>query len=98
MTGKSQSTVNKNSNDSSDSRVRNLIKNFFSGKFSPIFLLIVLVLAISFLTRLALLIKTGRGFDWTEKNLTGTLAIGAFFDLAMTTYLIIPFVFQVWLT
>ena len=98
MTRKTQFTVNKNSNDSDDTSVRNAIKDFVSGKFSPVFLLIVLVLAISFLTRLALAIKTGKGFDWNFGNVTGSFAIGAFFDLAMSTYLIIPFVFQIWLT
>src|SRR5690349_19298715 len=74
------------------------VESFTKGRFSPIFLLVVLVLSISFLTRLALLIKTGKSFDWSLKNLTGSFAIGAFFDLAMSTYLILPFVFQLWLT
>ncbi|HSU49918.1 MAG TPA: hypothetical protein VLJ41_04995, partial [Segetibacter sp.] len=74
------------------------VESFTKGRFSPIFLLVVLVLSISFLTRLALLIKTGKSFDWSLKNVTGSFAIGAFFDLAMSTYLILPFVFQLWLT
>lgn len=77
---------------------KNLSKSFVTGRFSPVFLLMVLVLTISFLTRVALLFKTGKSFDWTFKNVTGSFAIGAFFDLAMSTYLIVPFVFQIWLT
>src|SRR3954462_7861412 len=75
-----------------------IASGFLSGRFSPVFLLIVLVLAISFLTRIALLIKTGKGFEWSFSNFTGTFAIGSLFDLAMSTYLIVPFVFQLWLT
>lgn len=73
------------------------VKSFISGRFSPVFFIIVLVITISFLTRLTLLIKTGKSFDFTIKNIAGSFAIGAFFDLAMSTYLIVPFVFQLWL-
>lgn len=73
-------------------------QNFLFGKFSPVFLLFILVLSISFITRLALVIKTGKSFDPTLKNLVGTFSIGAFFDTAMSTYLIIPFVLQIWFT
>jgi hypothetical protein len=78
--------------------ITRVFKNFVSGRFSPVFLLIVLVLGISFLTRIALLFKTGKSFDWTFKNVTGSFAIGSFFDLAMSTYLIVPFVLQLWFT
>lgn len=67
-------------------------------RFSPVFLVIVLIVTISFCTRLALLIKTGKSFDWNVKNITGAFTLGLFFDLAMATYLIVPFVFQLWLT
>ncbi|MEJ7681011.1 MAG: hypothetical protein WKG06_24795 [Segetibacter sp.] len=73
-------------------------KSFLNGRFSPVFLLIVLVLAISFLTRIALLFKTGKNFDWSFTNVTGSFTIGTLFDLAMATYLIVPFVFQIWFT
>ncbi|HEX8277423.1 MAG TPA: LTA synthase family protein, partial [Segetibacter sp.] len=73
-------------------------QNILKGRFSPIFLLIILVLSISFVTRLALLLKTGKGFDPHVKNIIGSFALGAFFDLAMAAYLIIPFIFQIWLS
>ncbi|MDQ6813026.1 MAG: hypothetical protein M3040_04755, partial [Bacteroidota bacterium] len=81
-----------------ESTSASIFKSFTKGRFSPVFLLIVLVLAISFLTRVALLFKTGKNFEWSFKNVGGSFAIGAFFDLAMSTYLIVPFVFQLWLT
>jgi phosphoglycerol transferase MdoB-like AlkP superfamily enzyme len=86
------------SQKSKETRTTTFFESSLTGRFSPVFLLFVLVLSISFLTRVALLSKTGKSFDFSFKNVTGTFAIGAFFDLAMATYLIVPFVFQIWLT
>ena len=72
--------------------------SFSNNRFSPILLLAILVLAISFLTRIALLFKTGRNFDWSFKNITGSFALGTLFDLAMTSYLVVPFVLLIWFT
>ena len=69
-----------------------------NSRFLPVFLLIILVVGISFLTRITLLFKTGRNFDIGFKNMTGSFAIGFFFDLAMCTYLVIPFALQIWFT
>ena len=72
--------------------------SFFHNRFSPVLLLAILVLAISFLTRAALLFKTGKNFDWSLKNITGSFALGTLFDLAMTSYLVVPFVLLIWFT
>lgn len=77
---------------------KSLLRSFTSGRFSPVFLLIILVLVISFFTRMALLWHTGKSFDYGFKNITGSFALGAFFDLAVCTYVIVPFVLQIWLT
>lgn len=76
--------------------IKSIYKRFLTRRFSPVFLLIVLVLSVSFLTRIALLFKTGKNFDPGFKNLTGSFALGTLFDLAMAFYLIIPFIFQIW--
>lgn len=82
----------------SDMRInKNLFNRFLTGRLSPVFLLVILVLTISFFTRMALLIKTGKNFSLSFSNLTGSFALGTFFDLAMASYLIIPFIFQIWL-
>ena len=73
-------------------------KSIFNTRFSPVLLVISLVVAISFITRLALLIKTGNGFQYNLVNIVGSLGIGLLFDLAMSAYLIIPFVLQLWFT
>ena len=73
-------------------------KNLFQTRFGPVFLVIVLVTVISFLTRLALLFKTGKSFDFTFLNVTGVFVIGLLYDLAMSAYVIIPFVLLIWFT
>jgi phosphoglycerol transferase MdoB-like AlkP superfamily enzyme len=79
--------------------VRKKIDNGIAkSRFSPVLLLAILVLAISFLTRAALLFKTGKNAEYSFKNITGSFAIGTLFDLAMTAYLIVPFVLQIWFT
>ena len=74
------------------------VQALFSSRFSPVLLVVVLAVALSLLTRIALLIKTGEGFDFTLLNLIGSFATGLLFDLAMAAYLIIPFILQVWFT
>ena len=80
--------------DKNTPRMKSVYKHISNNKFSPVFLLIVLVLVISLLTRIALLFKTGKNFESTD--ITGSFAIGSLFDLAMVAYLIIPFVLHIW--
>ena len=72
--------------------------SIYSSRFSPVLLAISIVITISFITRLALLIKTGHGFEYSLVNIAGSFCIGILFDLAMSTYLIIPVVLQLWFT
>src|ERR1700754_4774677 len=72
------------------------MKGFLRNRFSLIWLLILTFLAISFLTRVVLLITTH------ASGITGFQGIGSFFigvlyDLAVAGFVIIPFVLQVWL-
>lgn len=75
----------------------NLNLPFFKERFYPIKLIVVLTLAISALTRLALMFKSGAGFDWNLYNFIGAFGLGLFFDLAMLSYFIIPLVLYIWL-
>jgi phosphoglycerol transferase MdoB-like AlkP superfamily enzyme len=43
-------------------------------------------------------LHTGKGFDWTITNLLGVFCIGLAYDLAVSSYIIIPFVLHLWLT
>lgn len=77
---------------------QNIHINPFKNRFSPVLLLVLLVLAISFLTRLALLFKTGSNLNHSITNTGGIFALGTLFDLAMSAYLIVPFVLLIWFT
>jgi len=73
------------------------LKKAFKEQFYPVKLIILLSVAISTFTRMALLLKSGSGFDWNILNLLGVFSIGLFYDLAMLNYFIIPLVLYCWL-
>ncbi len=73
------------------------IKTVLNHRFGPVFLVTILIILISFLTRIALLIKSGSSFDWSVGNIIGVFVIGLFYDLIMASYFIIPLVIYIWL-
>ena len=73
------------------------INKAFKEQFYPVKLVVLLSVAISTFTRMALLLKSGSGFDWNILNLLGVFSIGLFYDLAMLSYFIIPLVLYCWL-
>jgi phosphoglycerol transferase MdoB-like AlkP superfamily enzyme len=73
------------------------IKKAFKEQFYPVKLVVLLSIGISTLTRIALLLKSGSGFDWSLVNLLGVFSIGFFYDVAMLSYFIIPLVLYCWL-
>jgi len=74
------------------------MKKIFAHRFGPIFTIATVAILISLVTRVALLIASKKGFDFTFINIIGVLAIGLFYDLAFCTYLLLPFVLHVALT
>jgi len=72
------------------------LKKAFKEQFYPVKLVVLLSVAISTFTRMALLLKSGSGFDWNILNLLGVFSIGLFYDLAMLSYYIIPLVLYCW--
>src|SRR5438093_7177283 len=80
------------------STIQSGYKKLTHHRFTPIWTLALLVIFVSFFTRAALLIHSAPQFDWGVKNVSGTFAIGLFYDLAMCAYLMIPLVLQLWLT
>ena len=72
------------------------INKAFKEQFYPVKLVVLLSVGISTLTRMALLLKSGSGFDWSVVNLLGVFSIGFFYDLAMLSYFIIPMVLYCW--
>jgi phosphoglycerol transferase MdoB-like AlkP superfamily enzyme len=73
------------------------INKAFKEQFYPVKLVVLLSVGISTLTRIALLLKSGSGFDWSVVNLLGVFSIGFFYDVAMLSYFIIPLVLYCWL-
>lgn len=71
--------------------------NLKSSRLGLIILLTRLILAISFLTRIALLIKSFSQADLTVLQLMGAFVLGTFFDLVSATYTIIPLLLYLWL-
>jgi len=74
-----------------------MFKSILSKRFSPVFLLLSLIIVVSFITRLALLIKSAAGFEWTILNILGVFFIGLFYDIVMASYFCIPLVLYIWL-
>jgi phosphoglycerol transferase MdoB-like AlkP superfamily enzyme len=79
-------------------RLRSLVQKGLAHRFGIILLLVFINLGISFVTRLGLLLYTGKGFDWTITNFLGVFGIGLMYDLAISSYVIIPFVLHLWFT
>ena len=66
-------------------------------RYGGVLVFALLFLAISFCTRLVLLVKTGSGADWGVVPLAGAFMVGLFFDLVALSYAIIPAVLYVML-
>src|SRR5437762_3369700 len=62
----------------------------------PVIILAIAAITISTLTRLALLIQTGSGFNYSFQNLIGAFLIGLVYDLVVASFLIIPMVLHIW--
>lgn len=73
-------------------RWQSFVQKGLNHRFGIVLLLVFINLGISFVTRLGLLLYTGKGFDWTFINLPGIFRIGIVYDLAVSSYIIIPFV------
>lgn len=79
-------------------RLRSLIGKGFQCRYGPIYLLVLIYLTITFSTRLALLLRVHDVFEWSFKNVAGVFGIGLLYDLAVSSYIIIPFVVHIWFT
>ncbi len=72
-------------------------QTLFRHRFGPAVLLVLLLVALSTLTRIALLIKAAGGVDWTIVNVAGLFLVGLFYDLVAAVYMAVPLVFYLWL-
>jgi phosphoglycerol transferase MdoB-like AlkP superfamily enzyme len=72
------------------------LQHLLNTKFGPVLLLVLIVSAVSLLTRIFLLIYSSSSFDYSLLNIAGVFVIGLFYDLCMSSYLIIPLVLHIW--
>lgn len=68
-----------------------------SNRYGLLVLLASLILWISFITRVALFIKSIPQADFTLPQILGAFTIGTFFDLVQASYFIIPSILYIWL-
>jgi hypothetical protein len=73
-----------------------MAKSIIRNRFSLIWLVTFLFLALSARTRIALLVST-HASGVTTAQFTGSFFIGILYDLSVSAFIIIPFVLQVWL-
>lgn len=70
--------------------------NLFAGRYAPVKVLALCYLLITMVTRLALLLVSASGFEWTFRNITGTFLVGLLFDIGVCSFLLVPMVLHTW--
>lgn len=73
------------------------IKKICSHRFGPVAIMALIIVVISFLTRVVLLIQSAHNVSWSVGNVLGIFFIGLFFDLVMSTYFMIPLILYLWI-
>lgn len=73
------------------------VRRFIDHRFGLVVLLALVFVVISFLTRLALVLQTPGFTGMSSSQLAGIFAIGFVYDLAISSYLVIPLVLYLWL-
>jgi len=72
------------------------LHKIFSHRFGPVALLAAILVAISFITRLALFIKSASNVDVGVLTIPGIFLFGLFFDVINAGYFVIPLVLYLW--
>jgi phosphoglycerol transferase MdoB-like AlkP superfamily enzyme len=73
------------------------LNTYFQYRFSPVLIALLLFCGASLITRIALLIYSAGGFEWSLSNIIKVFLIGLFFDLAAASYALVPLVLYLWL-
>lgn len=77
-------------------RYPRMFRNLFNSRMKPVFVLVAIIVAVSFVTRVALLVKAAHGFQWTFGNLFLSFLIGLMYDLVMSSFFVVPFTLLLW--
>jgi hypothetical protein len=80
------------------SSLRLLIRKGLSNRYGIVLLLALVSIGISFLTRVALLLYSASQLNWTFTNVLGIFFIGLLYDIAVSSFIVIPFILYVWFT
>ncbi len=73
-----------------------MLRKILSHRYGPVFLVVLIATGISFITRIALLFRSASGFEWSFLNVIGSFSIGLFYDLCVSSYVMIPFILHLW--
>lgn len=69
----------------------------FKHRFAPVAVIVLLVCSLSFITRLALLIKSWANLELNPLNFIGIFAIGFLYDLVVSSFFAIPMALYCWI-
>ncbi len=73
------------------------LKNLFHHRFGPVAILVLMVVSISFMTRLVLFFMSWSSLELSFVSLLGIFLIGLFYDLVVASFFSIPVLFYCWL-
>lgn len=73
------------------------LKNLFHHRFGPVAIVTLMVVLISFLTRLVLFFMSWTSLELSVASLAGIFLIGFFYDLVVASFFCIPVLFYCWL-
>lgn len=76
--------------------IRSFLQRLYAHRFGPVALMVVLVCAISFITRVVLLIRSVPDMDLNPLQWVGIFLVGLFYDLIVAFYAAIPLILYCW--
>jgi phosphoglycerol transferase MdoB-like AlkP superfamily enzyme len=78
-------------------RMTSFFKKIFQHRFGPVFLMAVLVMGVSSLTRIGLIIYSFSELDNNFFGIIGSLLSGIFYDLIVASFFVLPLALYCWL-
>jgi phosphoglycerol transferase MdoB-like AlkP superfamily enzyme len=73
------------------------LQSVFKHRFGPVAVVVILVCSLSFITRVALMIKSWANLELTFLNVIGIFLIGFLYDLVVSSFFAIPVALYCWL-
>ena len=73
------------------------LQSVFKHRFGPLAVVVMLVCSLSFITRVALMIKSWGNLELTTLNFIGIFFIGFLYDIAVSSFFAIPVALYCWL-